>query len=140
LLLHLLVVVVAGTCLLAGRWQLHSALSGNDLSWAYTVEWPIFAAIAVIGWWQLIRESPAERAERAARAARDVASGERAGGRGAPNRCTAGPMIATEDGVETPEAYAERVGAAARREYLSHLARLADDDPAKTWRRSAAES
>ena len=35
-------------------------MSGNTLSYAYSVEWPIFAVIAVIGWWQLIHEDPAE--------------------------------------------------------------------------------
>lgn len=68
LLWHLLLVIVAPACLYAGWWQGHRALDGNTLSWAYTVEWPVFAAVAVIGWWQLIREDPSEvearRAER----------------------------------------------------------------------------
>ena len=59
LLLHLLVLVVAPACLLAGWWQATVALSGNALSWVYTVEWPAFAALAVYGWWHLLHEDPA---------------------------------------------------------------------------------
>ncbi len=58
LLLHLEVVVVATGCLAAGWWQLTSALAGNGLSWVYTVEWPIFAVVAIGAWWLLIHEDP----------------------------------------------------------------------------------
>lgn len=34
------------------------ALGGNSLSWVYSVEWPIFALIAIAGWWQLLHEDP----------------------------------------------------------------------------------
>jgi hypothetical protein len=57
-LLHVAVVVVASGCLLAAWWQATRALSGNSLSWVYSVEWPIFAIIAVAGWWQLLHEDP----------------------------------------------------------------------------------
>jgi hypothetical protein len=54
--LHLtLAVMLAGFALLF-RWQLHRALGGNELSWAYTVEWPIFAFYAVFMWWKLLHE------------------------------------------------------------------------------------
>ena len=39
-----------------GWWQLHRALGGNDLSWAYTFEWPFFAGYAVFVWWRLIHD------------------------------------------------------------------------------------
>ncbi len=64
LLLHLLLVVVAGGCLIAGWWQLHRALGGNGLSWFYTFEWPVFAGFAGFGWWQLLHEPPKARLER----------------------------------------------------------------------------
>ena len=68
--LHLSLVAVAGGCGLAGWWQLHRALAGNSLSWAYTFEWPAFAVIAGWGWWQLVHDTPDElrrrRAEKAA--------------------------------------------------------------------------
>lgn len=43
-LFHGFLVIVVPLCLLAFWWQLHQALGGNSLSWAYTVEWPFFEA------------------------------------------------------------------------------------------------
>lgn len=51
---------MAPGCGFAGWWQATRALAGNALSWVYSVEWPIFALIAVAGWWQLVHESPEE--------------------------------------------------------------------------------
>lgn len=51
-------VVIAPGCLVAFWWQLHRALGGNDLSWAYCFEWPIFSVLAVIAWWQMIHQTP----------------------------------------------------------------------------------
>ena len=33
-----------------GDWQFHRAESGNALSWAYTFEWPVFAAFGIVFW------------------------------------------------------------------------------------------
>jgi hypothetical protein len=53
---HLFIVAaVAGMSWLCD-WQLHRALAGNTLSWAYTVEWPFFAALAVVFWGKTIRD------------------------------------------------------------------------------------
>ena len=57
-LLHLTALVVVPGCLALGWWQLHRALSGNTLSWAYTVEWPFFAAYGVYMWWRIVHEQP----------------------------------------------------------------------------------
>jgi hypothetical protein len=62
-LLHLTALVVVPGCLCLGWWQLHRALSGNTLSWAYTVEWPFFAAYGVYMWWRLVHEQPGLKAE-----------------------------------------------------------------------------
>ena len=56
LTLHLVVVVVVPLFLGLGWWQLHRALGGNALSWAYTFEWPFFAGYAVFLWWKLVHE------------------------------------------------------------------------------------
>jgi hypothetical protein len=65
--LHAIVLVVAPGCVLAGWWQATRALAGNGLSWFYSVEWPVFALLAVAGWWHLVHEDPDElRARRAA--------------------------------------------------------------------------
>jgi len=44
-----------GMCWL-GDWQLHRALAGNSLSWAYTFEWPLFAIMGAVFWARTIRD------------------------------------------------------------------------------------
>jgi hypothetical protein len=70
LLLHLLFVVVAGGCLLAAWWQVHRAMAGNTLSYLYSAEWPAFAVVAGIGWWQMFHDTPEDIARRKAHHAR----------------------------------------------------------------------
>jgi hypothetical protein len=53
---HLLMVVSFWGMLWLGDWQLHRAMSGNGLSWAYTFEWPLFAGFAVVFWAKTIRD------------------------------------------------------------------------------------
>jgi hypothetical protein len=53
---HLLMVVSFFGMLWLGDWQLHRALGGNGLSWAYTFEWPLFAVFAVVFWARTIRD------------------------------------------------------------------------------------
>ena len=45
-------------CSAAAWWQVTRALSGNGLSWFYSLEWPAFALLAIAGWWHLIHEDP----------------------------------------------------------------------------------
>jgi DNA-binding transcriptional regulator of glucitol operon len=54
--LHFLLVTAVPACLVAGWWQVHRALSGNLLSYFYSVEWPIFALLGVRAWWQLVHD------------------------------------------------------------------------------------
>ncbi len=53
---HLLMVVSFWGMGWLGDWQLHRALSGNALSWAYTFEWPLFSCFAVVFWAKTIRD------------------------------------------------------------------------------------
>jgi hypothetical protein len=53
---HLLMVVSFWGMLWLGDWQLHRALGGNGLSWAYTFEWPLFAGFAVVFWAKTVRD------------------------------------------------------------------------------------
>jgi hypothetical protein len=53
---HLFTVAAVIGMLWLGDWQLHRALSGNGLSWAYTFEWPIFAVMGVVFWIKTIRD------------------------------------------------------------------------------------
>jgi hypothetical protein len=70
LLLHLAFLVIASGCLVAAWWQVHRAMAGNTLSYLYSVEWPAFAVVAGIGWWQMFHDTPADIAERRAHHAR----------------------------------------------------------------------
>lgn len=58
LLLHATLAVTFPGFLALGWWQLHRALGGNELSWAYTVEWPLFSGYSVFMWWKLLHEAP----------------------------------------------------------------------------------
>lgn len=58
LFLHCEFWLIAFACLAAGWWQVTRALSGNGLSWVYSIEWPAFAILSIAGWWHLIHEDP----------------------------------------------------------------------------------
>jgi DNA-binding transcriptional regulator of glucitol operon len=52
--LHAGLVVFVPGCCLAAWWQITRAADGNDLSFVYSVLWPIFAILGVYFWWMLI--------------------------------------------------------------------------------------
>jgi DNA-binding transcriptional regulator of glucitol operon len=56
--LHLTLLVTVVACLALGWWQLERAISGNNLSWVYTFEWPFFASYGIYMWWKLVHEEP----------------------------------------------------------------------------------
>ena len=61
--LHITIAILVPGFLALGWWQLTRAISGNDLSWAYVFEWPLFAGYAVYMWWKLTHEeAPPEKA------------------------------------------------------------------------------
>jgi hypothetical protein len=64
-----------------GDWQLRRALSGNELSWAYTFEWPLFAGFAVYFWARTVREELHTAAGAGAAAGAKAAPGADAGPR-----------------------------------------------------------
>ena len=41
-------------CVAAFWFELHRALGGNGLSWAYVFEWPLLAVFAVYMWWKVL--------------------------------------------------------------------------------------
>jgi hypothetical protein len=53
---HLFAVVAFWGMLWLGDWQLHRALGGNGLSWAYTFEWPVFAIMGAVFWVKTVRD------------------------------------------------------------------------------------
>ncbi|MBM7080341.1 MULTISPECIES: hypothetical protein [Micromonospora] len=54
---HVALVVLVTGFLALGWWQISRAASGNTLSWAYAVEWPIFAGFVVFVWWREVRHA-----------------------------------------------------------------------------------
>jgi hypothetical protein len=54
--LHLLAIVLIGLFLLAGYWQFFRAEGGNIQSWAYVIEWPLFAGFVVVMWVRMVRD------------------------------------------------------------------------------------
>src|SRR5579863_1188141 len=54
--LHITLFITVPGFFALGWWQLHRALGGNGLIWAYTFEWPFFAGYAVYLWWRLVHE------------------------------------------------------------------------------------
>src|ERR1700722_10167269 len=52
--LHLGMILFVPFCGLAAWWQITRAMGGNDLSYLYSVEWPIFAIVGVYFWWMLL--------------------------------------------------------------------------------------
>jgi hypothetical protein len=73
---HVLAVVLIVGFLGLGWWQLGRASAGNVLSWAYAVEWPVFAGFVAFMWVREVRlelradappaPEPAEHPEQAA--------------------------------------------------------------------------
>jgi hypothetical protein len=47
---HAFTVVAVAGMLWLGDWQFQRAEGGNALSWAYTFEWPVFAAFGLVFW------------------------------------------------------------------------------------------
>ena len=54
---HVLTVVIVAGFLWLGWWQLGRAAGGNTLSWAYTIQWPVFAGFVVFVWYREVRHS-----------------------------------------------------------------------------------
>jgi hypothetical protein len=117
---HLAVVASVVGMLALGDWQLHRAISGNGLSWAYTFEWPIFAIFAVVFWGKTIRDE--FRPPAAARGDGDVplpAGAYPAGARGAGAAGT--DEAAGTAGAPSPATDEEDAELAAYNAYLARL-------------------
>ena len=59
--LHAVLLIVVPAFMALCIWQVHRALGGNSLSWAYVFEWPLFAGYAVYMWWRIVHEAEEER-------------------------------------------------------------------------------
>jgi hypothetical protein len=53
---HLMVVVAACACIRLADWQLSRAHITEALqNWGYALQWPLFSAFFLIGWWRMLR-------------------------------------------------------------------------------------
>jgi hypothetical protein len=55
--LHAVILVLVPAFLALCAWQISRAIGGNNLSWAYVFEWPIFAGYAIYMWWRFVHEA-----------------------------------------------------------------------------------
>lgn len=60
--LHALAAALFTAFLFFGWWQLSRAYDGNDRSWAYVFEWPVFAVFVVVMWIKMMRDELADAA------------------------------------------------------------------------------
>jgi len=54
--LHALAITLFAAFLAFGWWQFDRAQQGNDRSWAYVFEWPIFAIFVLVMWIKMMRD------------------------------------------------------------------------------------
>jgi hypothetical protein len=84
---HAFAVLAAAGMVYLGDWQLHRAESGNELSWAYTFEWPLFAGFGLYFWIKSLRdEVRGDAAGDAGLGAQAAAAGAEADGANADGR------------------------------------------------------
>jgi hypothetical protein len=96
LLLHLAFLLIVAGCAVAADWQIHRAVQGNLLSYMYSVEWPFFAVVAGIGWWQMVHDTPEDIAARKAHHAKMRAASAAVAARSLPRSARA-ITVASED-------------------------------------------
>ncbi len=54
LLLHLGLIAWLAMSATAAWWQVGRAVQGNSLSFLYSIEWPVFGVLGVLGWYALL--------------------------------------------------------------------------------------
>ncbi len=127
--LHVAVLVAVPACTIAAWWQINRAQDGNQLSYLYSVMWPVFGLLAIIFWWMLIHtdyDAVGLRGMRRQQAAQHDATAPLTNG------------VATSS-APTPNLSEVPVSSAAEDDpelaaYNERLADLAAQGP-KTWRR-----
>lgn len=107
---HAFAVLAAAGMLWLGDWQLQRAAAGNELSWAYTFEWPLFAVLGAVFWVKTLKEE-LRAPGTAGRDADDAAAVTAAATAGRPG--TGPPAAGAEDSAGAT-AYAARLSAEVR--------------------------
>jgi hypothetical protein len=108
---HSFVWIAAVGMLFLGDWQLHRAESGNELSWAYTFEWPLFSVFTVYFWVKSLRDELREHG--AASAESQPGSAASASGSAAPASGSAEFAAASGAATTVPAASAGSAATAA---------------------------
>ena len=54
-------------CASAAWWQVGRAIEGNSLSFLYSIEWPVFAILGVMGWFVLLNMDRVTESQKQAR-------------------------------------------------------------------------
>ena len=125
--LHVAVLVFVPGCAIAAWWQIGRAQDGNQLSYVYSVMWPVFGLLGLYFWWLLIHTDYDDvglkgmRRQQGQAAAADGTSG------------VAASPVPTTVAAEAPAPAAE-VDDPELAAYNARLAELAATGP-KTWRR-----
>jgi DNA-binding transcriptional regulator of glucitol operon len=78
ILFHLLIVAVAITMILLGRWQLHVSESKHFSlqNFGYSIQWWLFSAFTVFLWWRVLRDAARRRDEETDQTAAEPAPAE----------------------------------------------------------------
>ena len=68
LVLHVALIAWLGMSATAAWWQVGRAVQGNSLSFLYSIEWPVFGVLGVLGWYAMLNvEKVTEEQETARR-------------------------------------------------------------------------
>ncbi|HUY86619.1 MAG TPA: hypothetical protein VMU77_05855 [Acidimicrobiales bacterium] len=121
--LHLTVLIVVGGCLYAAWWQANRALSGNTLSYIYSVEWPIFAGYGIFMWWKILHETAPQAAVYRAGESSYAGDSPSSGEGGEPGPDSGSTRFPIYDDSDDPE----------RAAYNRYLANLAAGGKRKSW-------
>ncbi len=120
--LHVAALVFVPGCAAAAWWQVNRAADGNQLSYLYSIMWPVFGLLGIAFWWMLLHTDYDTVGLKGMRhqAAQDAAATVATGPAAAPAMT---PPVQTVSPEDDPELAA----------YNARLAKLAAKGP-KTWR------
>ncbi len=59
--LHATLVIGVAGCAAAAWFEWTRALSGHEVAWAYSFEWPLFGVVGTYIWWKLVHQEAADR-------------------------------------------------------------------------------
>jgi len=112
IILHCCLVLWVAMCAAAAWWQVSRAVQGNSLRYMYSIEWPCFGVLGVLGWYAMLNMDKVTADQEAAR--REYEKQKRAEARVA---------RAQSEEPEDPTLAA----------YNDHLAELATEPKKKLW-------